>query len=53
MTIFGGESYDNLFRSIKQKPPEGGRVSVYTLQDTSIPILVKILEGKQLLGDEI
>jgi hypothetical protein len=43
VTHFHGSSYDNLFRSVCQKVPEG-RVSLYKVERHGIPELLKIMK---------
>lgn len=44
VTIYEGSSYDNLFREIKQKAPEG-RVSVYWLSPSYIEKFLQVLQN--------
>ena len=44
VTIYGGSSYDNLFRSVPQKAPDG-RVILYALDPTYLKYLLNFLKG--------
>lgn len=47
ITLCHGSSYDPLFTTVKQKPPEGSRILLYALQMTNIKILNELLtKGK-------
>lgn len=52
ITLCHGSSYDPLFTTVKQKPPEGSRVLLYSLSMSNIKILNELLtKGK--LDDEL
>jgi hypothetical protein len=48
VTIYSGSSYDNLFRHVKQKAPEGGRVSLYLADLNKIENLLKVLKNENI-----
>ena len=52
VTIFCGSSYDSLFRSVPQIAPEG-RVSVFQLQPSGLPILYTRLNTKEPSNNSI
>jgi hypothetical protein len=46
ITLSSGSSYDELFTRIQQKAPEGGRISVYSVELASVERLTEILNNQ-------
>ncbi len=51
VTIFSGDSYDNLFREVAQKAPEGGRVKLYSCNLTQVNLLYNYLSTPNLIAN--
>src|SRR2546425_1060098 len=46
VTICGGSSYDNLYQTVPQKAPEGGRISMYAINPSALDYLLKRLTNQ-------
>jgi len=50
VTICGGMTYDGLFCEVEQKAPEGGRVSVYSLNLNKLEEMTAILKNEMAMA---